>query len=227
MNFSENDLKYLEPQVNNTLTTSRCTTNTIIIIVFVVIVLIGCLFYYVFNSGKKTEKMNVVTNRTKNKNKKCTNKKCNINTNKKCSKGCYEVGLILFGLKDSDNETNTDFGENEKKNKRKLLKYEAYRKMSDGMKYGFIKYALASYCVDVGHADCLRKIHKNLDVHWHADLADCAIEKDDLECLKVIIEEMGDVKIDVKNIGDNCREYVQNLDHKKLLKNKVSSAETK
>jgi hypothetical protein len=188
-----------EQQINNNVGTSYYT----ILIIVVVFLFIICSFCYTCKSDAKTktEKLTVTSDREKNI---------------KCTKGCYDVGIILFN-KDGE----YDFDENEKKYEKNLSKYEAYNKMSDGMIYGDIKYSLAAYCVAIGHSDCLKKLYKNTDIHWHADLADCAIEKDDLECLKVVIEDMGDITIRSQNIGKNCRKYIQNLDRKKLLKNKV------
>jgi hypothetical protein len=118
-----------------------------------------------------------------------------------CKKGCYEVGVILYSDEDAE-ETQKD----------ELSKYEAYEQIWPG-DYGHINYALAAYCVDIGHIECLKKLYTDLDLEWHLDLADCAIEKDNLECLKFIVEVMGDVKIcsKNKNVRKNCKEYVKQL----------------
>jgi len=125
-----------------------------------------------------------------------------------CNKGCYEVGVILFGDEDAE--------ENQKD---ELSKYEAYEQICSG-EYGHINYALAAYCVDKGHIECLKKIYKNTDMMWHSDLADCAIERDDLECLNFIVEVMGDVKICSKKVGVNCKEYVGKLKTKNVKKHR-------
>ena len=65
-----------------------------------------------------------------------------------CNKGCYEVGVILFGDEDAE--------ENQKD---ELSKYEAYEQICSG-EYGHINYALAAYCVDKGHIECLKKYTK-------------------------------------------------------------------
>jgi hypothetical protein len=124
-----------------------------------------------------------------------------------CDKGCYEVGCILF----SENyDSCCDAEENESVN---LSNHEAYNEIVFG-EYGHINYALAAYCVKMKHIECLKKIYKNTDMLWHSDLADCAIEEDDLECLKFIVEVMGDVEIYSKHIGINCKEYVEKLGNK-------------
>ncbi len=123
-----------------------------------------------------------------------------------CDKGCYEVGSILYG---EDYEGCEDA---EEKQGDILTRYEAYNAIWPG-DYGHTNYALASYCVDVGHIECLKKLHGNVELQWHNDLADCVIEKDNLECLKFVVEVMGDVEIKCKDkkLGRNCRKYVRGL----------------
>lgn len=127
-----------------------------------------------------------------------------------CDKGCYDVGIILF---------NTERGPSfaEEKEGHILSRHEAYQKIYGG-EYGHINYALATYCVHSGHLDCLKNIYKNTNMMWHADLADVAIEADNLECLKFIVDVMGDVTISSKDkeIKKNCKKYVKNLDNRKI-----------
>lgn len=132
-----------------------------------------------------------------------------------CNKDCCKVGYILYS---DEYEGCADAEEQEGET---LIKYEAYDAIYGG-EYGHINYALASYCVYMGHIECLRNIYNNTDMQWHADLADCAIEKDNLECLKFIVEVMGDVTIDSKekNVGKNCEEYFKNLKNKNIKKHR-------
>ncbi len=125
-----------------------------------------------------------------------------------CDKGCYEVGCVLYG---GDYE---DRDEAEEKGRDILTRYEAYNAIWPG-DYGHINYALASYCVYMGHVECLKKLHYNVELQWHSDLADCVIYNDDLECLKFVVEVMGDVNIDCKDdeLGVNCRDYVKGLEN--------------
>ncbi len=128
-----------------------------------------------------------------------------------CNKGCYEVGHILFGGEYEDRD------EAEEKANDILHTYDAYESIW-ALDYGHMNYALAAYCVDVGHIECLKKLHSNVDLQWHSDLADCVIEKDNLECLKFVVEVMKGVNIESndKALGNNCRDYVKGLDSKSL-----------
>ncbi len=123
-----------------------------------------------------------------------------------CDKGCYEVGCILY------DEEYYGCSDAEEKAGDILTRYEAYNAIWPG-DCGHINYALASYCVSIGHIECLKKLHYNVDLQWHSDLADCVIYNDDLECLKFVIEVMGDVNIRTNDdeLGVNCRDYVQGL----------------
>lgn len=117
-----------------------------------------------------------------------------------CVKNCCKVGAILYG--DSELDI-TDII---------LDEYEAFNEMFNY--FCNENYALPLYCVAIGHLECLKKISKEPNFMYHADLAVCAIEHDQIECLKFIIEELGDVYIPTKKdeieIGEKCKDYVIN-----------------
>lgn len=131
-----------------------------------------------------------------------------------CNKGCYEVGMIYYNIDDETGEC--DLYENEEKHYDKLSKFAAFHEMGDGI-FGHINYQLASYCVSIGHYDCLKKLHRNIpEFMWHSDLGECAIEKNcDVKILQYIIENMGHIcisdDIDVSKINKDCKKYLYNL----------------
>jgi hypothetical protein len=91
---------------------------------------------------------------------------------------------------------------------------------------GHVNYALPAYCVEIGHVNCLKKISKEPKFTFHYDLPILAIENDDLEILKFILEDLVHKmkrcykdeclnffidNIKDMEIGPNCKLYVQNF----------------
>ena len=134
-----------------------------------------------------------------------------------CTNGCCEVGKYVYG----ENSTFFDDEEDEENNDEdiEIKHYPAYEAYFGD--YGDNNYALPAYCLEKNHLECLKQISKEPKFMYHGDLAICAIESDNLEFLKFIVECLGDVSIDVKisDVGPNCLEYVKNL-LKKYKKNK-------
>lgn len=131
-----------------------------------------------------------------------------------CSKGCCEVGTYIYGKnstffededKDHDNDT--------------IIQYEAFKALYND---GHPHYILPAYCVEIGHIECLKKIAKEEQFMYHSDLAQIAIEHDNLECLQYIVEDLGDVNvdIDINNVGQHCKEYVCNIKKNKKKEEK-------
>jgi len=137
-----------------------------------------------------------------------------VSTNR-CTKGCCQVGQILYGTLDED----YDLSEIIESKESELEKYAAFHEMfEDG---GDDNYALATYCVRIGHVDCLKTISKLPAIMYHYDLAVCAAEIDNVECLQFILEEMEDVKIPtLDDAGPNCKTYLQSRATKKNESNK-------
>ena len=121
-----------------------------------------------------------------------------------CSKNCCKVGEIIYW--DSDDDI-WEIIENNKE----LENYKAFNEVFEDR--GNENYALPEYCVKTGHLDCLKTISKLPNFMYHSDLAICATEYDNLECLKFILEELRDVNIpDLKDInGPNCECYIKNI----------------
>ncbi len=126
-----------------------------------------------------------------------------------CSKGCCKVGQYIYGKDskffeyDSDSDNNNIDGN-------EISHYEAFDALYD---VGNPLYNLPAYCVEIGHIECLKTISKEEQFMYHADLAMIAVEQDNLECLKYIIEEMGDVKLNLndQDVGPNCKDYVNDI----------------
>lgn len=120
-----------------------------------------------------------------------------------CSKNCCKVGKIIYGSIDSDiiEENITE-----------LETYKAFNEMYIDC-CGDDNYLLPSYCVSIGHVNCLKQISKEKGFMYHSDLAIVAVENDQLECLKFIIEKLGHVKteFDMETIGPKCKKYVEKL----------------
>lgn len=126
-----------------------------------------------------------------------------------CPKGCCEVGRIVYG-KNSNFFHNDDDDENSEVNYSDIEHYEAFDGIYSG---GHPNYRLPAYCVEIGHYECLKTISKEEGFMYHGDMAFVAIEHDNLECLKYIVEELGDVSfnIDIADVGPNCKEYVEQV----------------
>lgn len=128
-----------------------------------------------------------------------------------CLKNCCKVGDILYCMSNEyDMEEIIDMYENE------LQKYDAYIEMQEIG--GHINYVLPYYCVEIGHVNCLKYISKLPNFMYHNDLAMCAIDNDQLECLQYIVENCPDIymieSLDDWDIGENCMEYVKELTKK-------------
>jgi hypothetical protein len=138
-----------------------------------------------------------------------------------CEDGCVEVELLLQQLEDRGNvshgdkedydEEDWDYMEKDRKIVEKIPDCKCSEEiMTDDC--GDINYAVASYTVSHGHLDCLKTLHKDGGLMWHADLAVCAAEAGQLECLKYVLEKMGDVAIlekDFTHVTSNkCIEYL-------------------
>ena len=122
-----------------------------------------------------------------------------------CDKKCYHVGITLHNtemLLDKDPDMEIDESE--------IEGYDAFVAVVSG-DFGHTNYALAAYCVTIGHVNCLKQLHTDAILQWHDDLADVAIECDNLECLTYVVAEMGDVTIHPSPIGPNCKEFVQRM----------------
>jgi len=102
-----------------------------------------------------------------------------------CSHGCVLAGAIHVVTEDMDEMF--EFFRDE------LSDYPCYMAMYDG-EYGHENYAAMAYAVHHGHLECLKRLHR-LGADWHGDLAICAQECDQKECLAYILTEMGDVEI--------------------------------
>ncbi len=128
-----------------------------------------------------------------------------------CNSNCYRVAEILYGsLSDEDVQ---DVYDSEEKYHNELKQYEAYNECSNS-DYGHINYSLVAYIIKIGHLDCLKKIRKNKDINlqWHAGIADYAIECENLNMLRYIVENMGWVTI-TKTNGNikDIQEYLDTL----------------
>ena len=121
-----------------------------------------------------------------------------------CNKGCVEVAKIVSEYEDIE--------EAEENASSELQKYECYNKICEG-DYGHITYALLAYCISNGHLDCIKKIRENEDYFfaYHADSADVAIENNNIEMLKYIVEELGDVTISTAHMNNECKKYIDSL----------------
>ena len=125
-----------------------------------------------------------------------------------CTKNCCKVGDIIFvDWHDSDCQICDVI----KRNGDILEKYDAFNEMFDNYG-GHDNYALAWYCVKNNHLNCLKYISNIPGFMHHADLAICAAEFDNLECLQYILEEIGDVHVpELKDAGANCKFYMLNF----------------
>ncbi len=109
-----------------------------------------------------------------------------------CEKKCCKVGELLYnkeGFDDISDIVDNCIDE--------LEKCEAFVEMQENC--GDINYILPSYCVEIGHLDCLKYISKLPNFMYHSDLAVCAMEHGQIECVKWIIENMKDVHIPEKD----------------------------
>ena len=112
----------------------------------------------------------------------------------KCKKGCIDMGRILYNVCRDDINTDTISEiENDKQNE--LCTLDCYNEIYQN-DYGHINYALASYCAEKGHLECLEHLHEDKDIEllWYNDLAIVAFENGNFECLLYIVKVMGDVK---------------------------------
>ena len=71
----------------------------------------------------------------------------------KCDRHCVEVGFILYGANRCEDCCPA---EREYRHYKELMNYSSYKAISEE-KYGYINYALAAYCVSMGHLECLKK----------------------------------------------------------------------
>lgn len=127
-----------------------------------------------------------------------------------CNDGCIEVELFFQDEDGTCRSTLEECYYNE------LNKYKCYQNIND---YGHLNYAVMNYAASVGHLNCIKYLHKNTDVMWHTGLACVAAENNQLLCLKYIMEEMGDVSLDLnlyKHVNSpECKKYLD-----KFLSNK-------
>lgn len=121
-----------------------------------------------------------------------------------CDKGCCVVGSILYG------ENYEDIEDAEELEEEILIQHEAYTQIYQE-EFGHINYALPSYCVSINHLECLKTISLEPNFMYHSDLAICAVESDNLECLKFIVEVLGDVQLEFVEVGPNCEKYVKTI----------------
>jgi len=126
-----------------------------------------------------------------------------ISKESKCCDGCVEVELILQSNEDISRSTleymYTD----------KLNEYKCYQALDQ---CGHINYAVMSYAAKKGHLDCIKYLHQNTYVMWHNDLAIVAAESDQLECLKYIVEQIGDVSVSLSCVtSEECIKYIKTL----------------
>ena len=78
--------------------------------------------------------------------------------------------------------------------------------------YSDTNYEQIGRSVQYGHLECLKMLHF-MGNDWHQDIAVVAIENNELECLKYIIENMGRVNtkeqlLQTENISKKCVEYL-------------------
>lgn len=135
-----------------------------------------------------------------------------------CNDGCVLVECGLQGNSDilgcTDDEIEECYGDrrdiaDQFSDKIKHLK--CFQDAVIGYDYGHINYAVASYCVKNGHISCLRYLHQiNNMLKWHNDIAEVAIENNQLECLKYILYFMGNFLIKSENISvfNECTEFL-------------------
>ena len=127
-----------------------------------------------------------------------------------CDKQCCKVGAEWHKY-ECEHENEEDFETDEEDSDYPVVDCDSYHAIISG-EFGDLNYALAAYCVTVNHVECLQKLHQAKQIVWHDDLAVVAIEADHLECLRYVVEKMGDVTIKLfLPLGPNCREYVQKL----------------
>lgn len=124
-----------------------------------------------------------------------------------CSKGCCNVGEILYGGHGPEEQELEEIMENNVE----LEKYPAFQEMFAGG--GHPNYALTAYCVEIGHVECLRTLSTLPYFMYHSDLAIVAAECDQLECLQFIIQVLGKVDLPARRhiSGPNCKEYITQL----------------
>ena len=107
-----------------------------------------------------------------------------------CDKKILETAHILYGNSGGfENNDCYSVSDREDYYYDILNRYPAYNEISNG-KYGDINYALPAYCVYIGNNEYLKKMATDdkLDLMWHSDLADYAIEQKNVEALKIIVE---------------------------------------
>jgi hypothetical protein len=127
-----------------------------------------------------------------------------------CTDGCLEVENILQGGDDEEDDCRYTLIE---KHREKLSKYKCFREIEND-EYGHPNYSVAAYAATNNHLGCLKELEKK-GVMWHFDLAICAAESGNYECLKYIIEEYGDVctkKENFANVTDErCKKYIDQV----------------
>ena len=130
-----------------------------------------------------------------------------------CDKNCCLVGKLLYCSEIDDiEEANDEYSD-------ELLKCMSYQEIMED-DYGHINYALAAYCVIKGHNQCLKHLHRNSNFMWHADLATVASENNNIECLKYILEYMGDVHVPTieSETSDKIKNYLEQYNNVKYIK---------
>lgn len=135
-----------------------------------------------------------------------------------CRDGCVVVELALGGYEKVLNCTAEDDVEEMSRDEIRdnfcshLEHYKCFQDAIVGFDYGHINYAVAAYCVENNHLNCLKTLHKTGRLMWHNHLAMLALEHGNLPVLQYIVENMGDYRIDEPMSDDicaECRKYVE------------------
>lgn len=125
-----------------------------------------------------------------------------------CQFGCFVVEKIICDEVENSVDTRSEIIDAKYD---QLKKYKCFQDVEDG-EYGHMNYAVIAYAVKHEHIDCPKKIHTELDSMWQSDLAIVATVSDRLDCLKYIMENMGDVF---------CGEHILNYDGSLKCKNYI------
>lgn len=128
-----------------------------------------------------------------------------------CSKGCCELGLLLYG--NPFKEAKAILMQHAKEDvevsdaKYRLENYAAYSEMIlDICRGEHPNYMLSSYCVKIGHVDCFRVISQLPMFRYNIEIVIWAIESDNVEMTRFLLQNYYEDNYDWKHVLDSLQE---------------------
>ena len=120
----------------------------------------------------------------------------------KCTDGCLETYLFLSKEKDmSDDQIDSE-----------ILNTNCYKAIiSDDYNNENNIYAVMSYAVSQGHIECVKILH-TYNAMWYTNIANIAIESNQFDCFRYIIEKMVIEKNNEIKISRKALDYALQLD---------------